>query len=96
MPKFINPRSRYPGTDPNDPTSLFRLTEVQRTASTVSMTWASVAGKSYDVEYSTSLEADSWTVIGSSDNVAATTATFEDTDAARTANPNGYYRARVK
>ena len=84
------------GTDPNDPTSSFRLTEVTRAAGSVSMTWSSVAGMSYDIEYSTSLEADSWTVIGSTDNVADATASFEDTDAGRTANPNGYYRARVK
>jgi hypothetical protein len=77
------------GTDPNDPTSTFRLTDVERSEAGVSMTWSNVAGMSYEVEYSTTL--GSWTVIGS----VADGANFEDTDAARIANPNGYYRVRV-
>ena len=77
------------GTAPNDPTSTFRLTDVERSEAGVSMTWSNVAGMSYEVEYSTTL--GSWTVIGS----VADGANFEDTDAARIANPNGYYRVRV-
>ena len=83
------------GTDPNDPTSHFHLTQAKRLESGVSLTWSSVAGKSYAVEYSASLEANSWTVIGTVDTAVGTMASYEDTDAARLANPSGYYRARV-
>lgn len=84
------------GTDPNDPTSVFQVTATTRSDTGVSVSWASVSGKSYDIEYSTSLEADDWVVIGSVDDVNEAAASFEDTDAARTANPSGYYRARIK
>ena len=84
------------GTDANDPTSVFKVTTTTRSDTGVSVSWSSVSGKSYDVEYSPSLEVDAWSVIGSVDNVTEATASFEDTDAARTANPAGFYRPRLK
>lgn len=84
------------GTDPNDPTSFLRLIDVQRMANSVSVRWASVAGKSYDIEYSATLEPGSWIVIGSADNVAESTTSFDDSDATRVANPDGFYRSKVK
>ena len=84
------------GTDPNDPASVFRATAVMNANGTVMVTWSSVAGKSYDIEYSVSLTADSWKVVGSVNDVADASANFQDNDAARTANPSGYYRVRVR
>ncbi len=84
------------GTDPNDPSSVFRATAVANTDGTVMVTWSSVAGKSYDVEYSVTLTAESWEVIGSVNDVADASASFQDDAAARTANPSGYYRVRVR
>ena len=85
------------GTDPNDPTDYLRFTAASRTADGASMTWTSVAGKSYLVEYSTNLTTPSWIVItGAPISASETGATsFSDTDAERASATMGFYRVRV-
>jgi hypothetical protein len=62
----------------------------------VSLEWASVEGKLYDIEYSTDQE--SWTVITAQPiaGAAGGVTSFQDTDPARLAEPEGYYRAVVR
>jgi len=76
------------GTDPNDPTSFFRVTTV--TGSGNILEWSTVAGKTYDVQYSADLT--TW------ENVATDVAggTHEDTDAGRLGGASAYYRAAVR
>lgn len=83
------------GTDPEDAADYFRLSEVARTADSVSLAWSSVEGKEYEIEYSATLERESWVVIGMQASAGAETQ-FEDTDADRLAVGVGFYRARVK
>jgi arylsulfatase A len=47
------------GTDPNDPGSIFRVINLQESPASFSVTWPSVAGRSYEVFWSTDL--DTWT-----------------------------------
>ncbi len=61
---------------------------VSRTANGVMVELSGAAA--FDVEYSPSLAADSWTVI------ASDVTSFEDTDAARVASGSGYYRGIAK
>ncbi len=82
------------GTDPNDPNSVFALTSALRTGDGVELTWSSVDGKEYVIEYSTTLEPDSWVEVSAEAATGASTS-FTDNDAARTGEPNGYYRVRV-
>ena len=82
------------GTDPNDPTDYLRVTSNVRTATGVELTWPTVDGKSYDVEYSPDMAADSWTTIATQAG-DGNPATYEDTDNARTSQSQGYYRIKV-
>ncbi len=83
------------GTDPNDPSDYLRVEAATRTAGGFEFSWQSKAGKTYDIDYSTSLQANDWSVIGSVDG-ADGVSTFTDSDAGRLANPEGHYRARVR
>jgi arylsulfatase A len=47
------------GTDPNDPASVFRVIDLQNAPATLSVTWPSVAGRQYEVFWSSDLTA--WT-----------------------------------
>ncbi len=60
----------------------------------ITLTWPTSLDQISAVEYSISMDANSWTVIA--DNVEANgqTATFEDTDGERTNRDSGYYRVR--
>ncbi|MEN9021511.1 MAG: LamG-like jellyroll fold domain-containing protein [Verrucomicrobiales bacterium] len=76
------------GTDPNDPTSFFRVTTVSGSGNILE--WSTVDGKTYDVQYSADLT--TW------ENVATDVAggTYEDTDAGRLGGASAYYRAAVR
>lgn len=81
------------GTDPNDASDYFRMLTTTQADGSVQLSWSGVAGKAYRIEYSPNLEAGSWTEIANGIMAADGTGVFEDTDAARTENPSGYYRA---
>lgn len=80
------------GTDPNDPFDYFRVTTVDRNATSFTFDFASVAGRTYTIEYS--MDMRSWQSIGTVPSAGDTTQ-FTDTDAGRLANPIGHYRAVV-
>ena len=83
------------GTDPNDPNSVFQATETERTGDGVRVTWSSVEGKAYDIEYSSDLI--NWNKINDAaiPADAGGSTSFEDTDADRTSAPVGFYRTVI-
>ncbi|HUF62786.1 MAG TPA: LamG-like jellyroll fold domain-containing protein [Verrucomicrobiales bacterium] len=86
------------GTDPNDPDSYLKVVTTGHSGAEVTLEWTSVEGKSYDVQYSTTQQPGSWTVINTEPiaGSAAGTSTFQDTDPDRLAEPEGYYRAAIR
>ncbi|NCF94978.1 MAG: hypothetical protein GWQ05_29065 [Verrucomicrobiaceae bacterium] len=81
------------GTDPNDPTSVFRVATVSNAADGFVVTWQSVADKTYTIEFSTTMNGD-WINVGTQASAGAETS-FTDTDAGRLAASVGYYRVTV-
>lgn len=79
------------GTDPNDPADYFRVVSVQSEASERTIRWTVSADKVYTVEYSTSLQSDSWVPVATDQ----TTGEWVDTDAQRLAEAIGFYRVGV-
>ena len=61
------------GTDPNDPSSVLRITAVDRDAGGLAIRWSSVVGKRYILEHSTDLQADEWTMVAEAEATAALT-----------------------
>ncbi|MDA7644108.1 thrombospondin type 3 repeat-containing protein [Verrucomicrobiales bacterium] len=92
-----NGEEAFAGTDPNDPTDYLHFTAASRTVDGASMTWTSVGGKAYVVEYSMDLTTATWTVITDAAVPASGTGTtsFSDTNAERALAPLGFYRVRV-
>jgi hypothetical protein len=81
------------GTDPRSPSSVFKTTAAVVSGNQVSLTAATVSGKSYQLETSTSLTSFSWSSLG-----AAVTATGPSTVLTATGGPGGprrFYRIRV-
>ncbi len=77
------------GTDPDNAADYFRVSETTRLNDRVQIRWPAVDGKSYRVEYSVSLESDSWITIAeglTGDGV------YEDSDADRLGSEIGFYR----
>lgn len=70
-----------------------QITGIQRTTN-VTLTWTSVAGKTYVVEYTDNLSA-AWTQVATPLGMGATTS-FTDADATRMARPVGFYRVGVQ
>lgn len=63
---FTNEQERLAGTDPTNGTSALRLANFSRATNgeSFSLTWASVPGKTYQVETSQSLLSNQWSDIG--------------------------------
>ena len=82
------------GTDPNNPADYFRLTSVRRSEGGIDLSWSSVVGKTYDVEYASTL-AGAWQAIGT---MMATTSesSLTDDDTARIQTGSGFYRVLVR
>lgn len=76
---------------PMDPT--FKVTSIVRTLNGVAITWESVNGKDYGIEYSRTL--NSWTEIAVKSATGAETS-FTDQEAARVGLSEGFYRIREK
>ncbi len=83
------------GTDPNNAANYFHIATATRTEGGVQLVWPAVAGKSYRVEYSATLEAGSWTEIANGIMENGGSGTFEDTDADRVSSGIGFYRSVV-
>ena len=81
------------GTDPNDSASALRITQIAETENDLVISFTSMAGKTYRVDCSDSLQDGSWTPV--QDNIAGTGGIVQviDTDGATQAKR--FYRAVV-
>ena len=81
------------GTNPSDPNSIFRVTQVSVNASGhVTITWPSAPGVSYQVEFKSEAAANGWQFLTTVPGGGSTTS-FTDTSAA--GQPNRFYRVTV-
>jgi hypothetical protein len=83
------------GTDPNDPSSFFRVASNFFDSGEFTLTWKSVPGKRYEVEYSETLQADSWQVL-QTDIPASNGVETELTDLSLAGQTARFYRVNVK
>jgi len=92
---FTNDQERLAGTDPTNGTSALRLANFSRAANgeSFSLSWATVPGKTYQVETSQSLLSNQWTNIG--DPVTATATTSALTVPLAPADERRFYRVKV-
>ena len=87
----------HAGTDPKDATSLFELLSggINSSSGDFELNWSSVAGKSYAVQFSSTLETNNWTAVTGLENEAAT----PPTNSAVFSTGGGtveFYRVKVK
>lgn len=80
------------GTDPNDAADYLRIISVLSNDDGLVIDWSTEADKTYTIEYSTSLEQNSWETVATGENAG----TYLDADAARRATGEGYYRVVVE
>lgn len=60
------------GTDPDDASSFFAAKLIDQSADGgTPMSWSSVAGKTYSIEFSDTLQAESWQPVAGAENIAA-------------------------
>ena len=88
------------GTDPNDRTSVFAITDVAENGSDLVVSFTTVAGKTYRVEWSESLDSGSWTVVETEGtpqtDIPGTGGTVQTTDSNGASHPRRFYRASVE
>jgi len=91
---FPDEEEAVAGTDPNNPSSFFRITNFTKSASGTSLQWDAVAGRTYWVEESSDLSV--WTLVPA---VTTITASFAIPNASVTVPDNGapkrFLRMRV-
>ena len=82
------------GTNPNDASDYFRITELLNEEEGIELGWPAVADKEYEVQYSPDLV--TWETIGTALMGIDGAAGFNDPDVERTSQAGGYYRAVVR
>jgi hypothetical protein len=92
---FTNEQERLAGTDPTNGTSALRATNFSRATNgeSFSLNWASVPGRTYQVETSQALLANQWTPIG--DPVTATGTTSALTVPTAPVESRRFFRVKV-
>jgi hypothetical protein len=85
------------GTNPNDGSSFFRITSATKVGETTSITFPTIAGKTYALKFSTTLDG-TWTVVqttgGPAENIVGTGSPVQIIDAGPL-GPKRFYRAEV-
>ncbi|TAG09736.1 MAG: hypothetical protein EAZ42_06045 [Verrucomicrobia bacterium] len=81
------------GTDMSNPTSVLSVSDISIFGNQVNLTFASVIGKTYRLETSTTLEPGSWTTVGSSIVAIGISTVLSDPTGAP--GPRRFYRVRV-
>jgi beta-galactosidase len=87
---FTNAQEFAAGTDPNRAASMFRVSGLTMSGGDVFVSFPSVAGKSYRLERSDTLQSGSWTTV--QDNIAGTGGTIAITDTGAAAQSKRFYR----
>ena len=81
------------GTNPLDATSVLKATAIAISGNDVNITVATVSGKTYQLETSTTLAPLSWTSVGAPITATGPSTVFPHTGGA--VDPKRFYRARV-
>jgi len=90
---WTNHQEYVSGTNPNDPASVLKITQLQVSGNDMIIHFPSVTGKAYRIERSSTLEAGSWTVL--QDGIAGTGAVILVTDPNSAGNARRFYRIVV-
>ncbi len=85
------------GTDPNNGADFFRVQTIQHAGTGNSVSFNTIPNRSYVVEYSETLLADSWIPVGVPyiTTTSGGAVTIPDNDPVRTGKPRGFYRVKV-
>ena len=89
---FPNSSEAVAGTNPTNATSLLRIDSIAQNVSGATVTWRSVAGKSYQLLYRGPIGAAGWTAVGTPVTAAGATAQKLDPNGTAT---NRFYRVQV-
>jgi hypothetical protein len=73
---------------------LFEITDITASSEQVVLTWNSLPGRDYAIEFSTDLSNPIWIEVDDGVASEGTTTSFTDDDPARIGLPEGYYRVR--
>ena len=90
-----NDAELFAGTDPNDPTSLLRITSLTRDTNGLAFTWSSVTGVLYALEHTASLSDPAWKSVAELEAIGDSTSARDDEASRTSATAGGYYRLRV-
>jgi len=82
------------GTDPTSWSGVLQISQLQVSGSDMLVSFASVAGKTYRVDRSDTLQNGSWVTV--QDNIAGTGATIQITDSGGASSGKRFYRVVVK
>ena len=88
-----NAAEQSAGTNPLDATSVLKATAISRSGNDIIITVATVIGKTYQLETSTTLAPLSWSAVGGTVPAIATSTNFTHTNGA--GDTRRFYRARV-
>ncbi len=91
---WTNAQEFSAGTNPNDRSSLLKVSEMIPSGSDLLVRFPTVTGKTYRLERSAALQAGSWTTVR--DNVAGTGGTVPVADTGGAAQPQRFYRIVVQ
>ena len=93
---FTNDSEAFAGTDPDNASDFLRIFSQARRANTLGISWTSVPGKHYQLEYNEHLSNTTWKVVNTAPIVAeGLESSFVDTDPDRALSACGFYRIRV-
>ena len=90
---WINAQEFTSGTDPNDRTSLLKISQMTPDGNDMTLGFLTVLGKTYRLERSDTLQNGSWQTV--QNNIAGTGGTVQIIDPDGTAQPNRFYRIVV-
>ena len=90
---FNNAKEYASGTNPNDASSLLKISQMQASGNDMLVSFPTVIGKNYRVERSNTLQSGSWTSV--QDNITGTGGTLQIPDTGATAQFARFYRIVV-
>jgi autotransporter-associated beta strand protein len=91
---WTNAQEFAAGTDPNNRASVLKISQMQANGNNMIVGFPTVAGKTYRLEYSGTLQSGSWTAV--QDGIAGTGGTIQVTDTGGAAQPQRFYRIVVR
>lgn len=91
---WTNAREYIAGTNPNDPSSVLKVTKIQINGNDIQLNFPTVSGKTYRLERSDTLSEGSWTTVA--ENIAGTGAEIQVTDTGGATHSSRFYRIVVQ